>query len=553
MSKKVARKSMALALALLITLVAAVGSTALASGEADGPFGKYEEPIEIHFVRTVDDDLLDNIIPKTPGEDMENNRWLDLYSERLGINVLYDWTAKTGDAYDQKVNVTLASGDLPDVMTVKPAQMKELAENDMIEDLTAYWDEYASDYLKEIYGMQGTAALDSVTVDGKLMGIGTAEAYGDGVYLWIRQDWLDALGLEAPKTMQELLSISEAFTNQDPDQNGENDTFGLAITKDVYNGCMGLEGFFAGYHAYPNIWVADENGKLAWGSTQPEVKQALQALADMYQANQLDREFGVKDGGKVAESIAAGKVGMEFGQQWNPLYPLNQSYMNDNNARWIGYSLVSIDDQPVLSPQKFAATEILVVRKGYENPEAIIKMMNVYAEIFHDPATDADTFNYYCRPPENDNVGLWKFSPVVVNRPLNNIYIFEQIEEYRANGDESVLGSPAKGNLESIDEYFNGNDALWGWNEIYGEDGVFRNGIQYRDQGLFQFDAFVGVATPTMVEKQATLEQLEKEVFIKIIMGSSPIDAFDKFVSDWNQLGGEAMTNEVNEWYESVQ
>src|SRR5690606_40369080 len=66
----------------------------------------------------------------------------------------------------------------------------QLAEADLIEDLTPYWEQYASDDLKELYAEQGTAVLNSGTVNGKIMGIGKADVYGDGVYLWIRKDWL---------------------------------------------------------------------------------------------------------------------------------------------------------------------------------------------------------------------------------------------------------------------------------------------------------------------------------------------------------------------------
>src|SRR5690606_6272987 len=119
-----------------------------------------------------------------------DNRWLKAFSEKLGINVVYDWTVSTGDAYTQKMNVTLTSGDLPDMLRVSPAQLKQLAEADLIEDLTPYWEQYASDDLKELYAEQGTAVLNSGTVNGKIMGIGKADVYGDGVYLWIRKDWL---------------------------------------------------------------------------------------------------------------------------------------------------------------------------------------------------------------------------------------------------------------------------------------------------------------------------------------------------------------------------
>ncbi len=45
--------------------------------------------------------------------------------------------------------------------------------------------------------------------------------------MWIRQDWLDKLGLEAPRTWDELVQVAEAFVTQDPDGNGEDDTIGI--------------------------------------------------------------------------------------------------------------------------------------------------------------------------------------------------------------------------------------------------------------------------------------------------------------------------------------
>ena len=50
----------------------------------------------------------------------------------------------------------------------------------------------------------------------------------------IRQDWLDALGLQMPTTVQELYDVAYAFTYNDPDKNGLNDTVGLTATKGMY-------------------------------------------------------------------------------------------------------------------------------------------------------------------------------------------------------------------------------------------------------------------------------------------------------------------------------
>lgn len=516
------------------------------------PFGKYDSAIDISFVRGIDDDLAANILPKTPGETLEDNRWTRVYKDELGINVKYAWTVKgneLSDAYTQKINVTLASGDLPDVILVNPSQLKQLVDSDMVEDMTQYYNDYGSEQLKKYLTEEGTGTIESVTFNGKMMAIPETVAFNEAAqYLWIRNDWLKKLNLEAPKTMDDVLKIAEAFTTKDPDGNGKNDTFGLPITKDLYSGCMGTEGFFAGYHAYPNLWVEDSSGKLVWGSTSAETKVALQKLADMYKAGQLDKEFGVKDGGKVAETIASGKVGLDYGQQWNPMYPLISNFNNDKNADWTAYPLVSADDKKVMVPLKFNQTRIFAVKKGYEHPEALVKLMNMHIEKCWGKTAD---FNKYYMPVENGSVGVWKYSPAYPAPPMKNIEAFKAIEDARRTNSLEKLTGEAEKIERNVEAYENGDASQWGWMKIYGPQGVFMWGLQYLANDQFYREKFTGAPTRTMVVNKTTLDKLEKEEFIKIIMGAASIEEFDKFVSDWNKLGGADITREVNEWYQA--
>lgn len=55
-----------------------------------------------------------------------------------------------------------------------------------------------------------------------------------------------------------------------------------------------------------------------------------------------------------------------------------------------------------------------------------------------------------------------------------------------------------------------------------------------------------------MAEKYATLEKMQNEVFTKIIMNVGTGEDFDKFVEDWYALGGEQITQEVNDWYQTT-
>ena len=116
----------------------------------------------------------------------------------------------------------------------------------------------------------------------------------------------------------------------------------------------------------------------------------------------------------------------------------------------------------------------------------------------------------------------------------------------------SILeGEPAviQTNLEA---YYNGDTTQWGWDKIYGENGVFHALNGYIENGQVMREEFVGAPTPTMVDKKSSLKTMELEMFVRIIMGDVSIDEFDKFVENWNALGGADMTAEVNEWYQSV-
>lgn len=44
---------------------------------------------------------------------------------------------------------------------------------------------------------------------------------------------------------------------------------------------------------------------------------------------------------------------------------------------------------------------------------------------------------------------------------------------------------------------------------------------------------------------------MESKTFSEIVYGKAPLSDFDKFVEEWKAGGGELITKEVNEWYQS--
>ncbi|MCY9659947.1 extracellular solute-binding protein [Paenibacillus chondroitinus] len=529
--------------------VSTAGNTDVKSANTD-PLGKYDPPIEVSFVRNLSDVVENNVLGVLKGESFEDNRWTRLYKEQLGITIKNNWVVKgsdTSDQYLQKLNVTLASGDLPDIIPVNATQLKQLADSGQIEDMTAWYEKYAAPLTKEILSQEGKSPFDAATIDGKLMAIPQVDSSLErAMFIWIRTDWLKKLGLQPPKTMADVQTISKAFAEKDPDGNGKKDTFGLGLNKALWGGAVGLEGFMAGYKAYPNMWITDASGKLMFGGIQPEVKKALQALQGMFKNGEIDQEFGIKDGGKVAEQIAAGKIGMEYGEQWNSIWPLQLNRNNDPSAQWQAFPIVSESGDTPKVPLRFSTSKFFAVKKGFKHPEAVIKLFNMHLEKNFGQTAE---FDKYYAPPEAESV--WQLSPVTPSPVKKNVEAFRAIDAARKANNFSTLKGEAKtiqGKIEAFNSGSKEGFALWGWERIYGPEGSEGVVDQYDKNSQFLMDKFVGAPTPTMVERKSTLEKLMNETYTKIIMGGS-VDEFDKFVKDWTKLGGEQITKEVNEWY----
>ncbi|WP_445293262.1 extracellular solute-binding protein [Cohnella sp. 56] len=514
------------------------------------PYPVYEEtglspfspPVETTFVRQTSEDM-DKLFGQLPGESMEDNRWTRLYADILGIKIKYAWLAK-GDLYAQKLGVNVASGDIPDVVRVNALQLRQLSDAGKIQDLTSVYESYATPLTKQTLSEEGNGPFEAATVDGKLMGIpDTSSSIERANFLWIRQDWLDALGLEPPRTIADVLAISKAFTEQDPDRNGKDDTYGLAVTNYLFDPVAGITGFMAGFKAYPKLWMLDESGKLVFGGIQPEAKQALQALQEQYRAGRLDSEFGIKDGAKVRSDAAAGRLGLVYGEQWASFW-VQGSVENNPEARWQAYPIVSITGDPPSVPLSFSTEYFFAVRSDYKHPEAIVKLINLHLEKNWGATAEYET--YYSTP-----LPVWGESPVTPYPAKKNLNAYRQLELARRTGDASVLKAEAKAIQKNIDTYLAGGaDKMsgWGWERTYGPQGAFAILDQYEKNGQLLYERFVGGPTPTMIQKKVILDNLLNETYIDIILGR-PIDNFDRFVDEWRRLGGDRMTAEVNAWY----
>ena len=127
----------------LITLLLAICMMLSVIAVADEIDEPYDPPINITAWR-----FLSSAIQFENGDTIEDNIYIDRYLSDLGINLTYDWVVAE-EQFDQKMNVSITSGDLPDLMWLKSQQLKELAQEGKLYDLTELFDTYANQYAKD--------------------------------------------------------------------------------------------------------------------------------------------------------------------------------------------------------------------------------------------------------------------------------------------------------------------------------------------------------------------------------------------------------------------
>ncbi|MEI3491082.1 MAG: extracellular solute-binding protein [Blautia sp.] len=137
------------------------------------------------------------------------------------------------DRYDEFVNILIKDQTLPDVLVMSDREMlKELVDNDLVEDLREVYQNCTSKRIKEMFESYGSGLLESVKFDGKLMAIPETVTDHGPRLMWLRKDWIEELGLEEPKTLEDAFDIVEAFVQKTGwEQQTERTRSALSVTQ----------------------------------------------------------------------------------------------------------------------------------------------------------------------------------------------------------------------------------------------------------------------------------------------------------------------------------
>ena len=486
------------------------------------------------------------------GQTLEDNVWVNWFNETTGMVTKVEWSA-SGDAYEQKMNAAIASGDIPDMMEVNYAQYLQLVKSDMLADLSDAIDTYMSPTLRSYYSYGDDAALNELTVDGKIYGIPAVSGTGDGSPMfWIRKDWLKKLNLQEPTCFEDVSTIAKAFMENDPDGNGIQDTYGLplrAYYEAGYGGNACLGDFFLNVGgSAPGQWRIQEDGQVIYGSLMEGAKEALSMLNQWYESGIIPEDFATWSEEDYAQVLSSGKAGIGLGPWWAGYsYPSDTMHM-DENAEWGVYALTREEGGSYLSAASSPISgNILVVKKDFEAPEAFICALNNCIESTN-PGDLEVSYNY--SPVHMPQPPYWMQAQGNASRMVASGEI-SSTEELYAFYETMSIKPGLQPELEHYQKLVEGADTRTTDLDIYVDYLCNWEGkLELFDGTNVKFlQTQFGGTTSAMNMYKNFLDTFEVEAYTNMIMGNtngmSISEYFDAFVVDYLKQGGEEITKEV--------
>ncbi|WP_409345594.1 extracellular solute-binding protein [Paenibacillus sp. MBLB4367] len=492
------------AVSLSVGLVAGCGSQGSETASSSSPIptsqetAKPKEPLKLSMMNMY-------YSAEPPKADNEAVKMIEAYT---GAKLDITWVPNS--AYNDKINATIAAGELPKIMMIasnKSPGIVNAVQSGMFWEIGPYLKDYPN--LSKLNPL----VLNNIAVDGKVYGIFRSRPVArEGVIL--RKDWLDAVGLSAPKTIDDFYNVVKAFATKDPDKNGKDDTFGM------YEG-RGMNGFqtFLAWYGGPNLYGV-QDGKIVPDFMTKEYVDAMKLYKRMYDEKLINQDFAVVPGTKRQEAINQGKAGLII------------STLDDVNA---GFNdLVKANPNAVLD---------VVSRINGPKGERLMLYNGGYVGTYMFPKTSVKT--------EQELKQILGFMDKLADQKMQNLF------EWGVEGKHFKIenGKPARTDGKAYETDIN---SVY---QIRFDDGGMADAgedmpIVKKYKQMFKENTPIAVANPaesfqsaTLAEKGSEITKIVQDARIKFIMGTIDEAGWNQAVEQWKKSGGDKVIEEYTAQY----
>ncbi|MBR3107214.1 MAG: extracellular solute-binding protein [Clostridia bacterium] len=457
------------------------------------------------------------------GSDRENMpfrnglQMIEILKERLGINI--EIISAPTESLAEKYGLLMAGGDIPTIVQYKAKDL--LLYKDAWQPLNDMINETDTPNLYKVYSDPDIRRKVS-DADGNMRFIGQRTAITAGKLYFYRQDWLDKLGLETPKTVEDLYNVFVAIRDGDPNGNGEKDEVPFSVRKNGSNNRGNVIPFVHNWGIAETFFA--EDGQVKFGATDPRMKDALEWLHRCYEEKLLDQEYLTRDKTAWYSEWTNDQVFMSY--DWSAYIDnvANLFKGQDSDVHIVGavppegptgISETRDQLQPITVDEDWNAS--IFAGASAEQKAAAMKLFDyLYSEegmILMNFGVEGQHYNVID--------GDYVYSDLIMNNPDG----LSPQDALRTFGIQSMLTLLQDARYERAFV----SDEVNRIRDIYEQEGHIGD--------AFPTLAFTNDEQSVINEKYTEIETYINEMIDKFIMGVEPLDHFDAYAAQVESMG----------------
>ncbi|WP_409345162.1 extracellular solute-binding protein [Paenibacillus sp. MBLB4367] len=429
------------------------------------------------------------------------------------------------DRYN-KLNVRLASNDSPDIIVSGGTPALDYKKNGVLADINEFVSpEKMPNYFKWTTPEVVFKRYSMDKSKPEIQRIPIPVVKRSLVSYYIRQDWLDKLGLKVPTNLDEFMKVAHAFTFNDPDGNGKNDTYGFSVSAGGNGTGVDWPQFAA--NGLEGVLYTKDN-KVVHYQMDPRTEAVLRDINKMVKDGSVDPDWFLQKGTAHIDKAVQGKVGIirdasgKFGLESVPTSGASRSKEINPKAAWTAFNP---NEGIPFWQENLPGPGFLVTKTAAQNPAKVQKAFQI---IDYLSSEEGYLLSHYGK----EGVHYTRKGNVITIMPEN---VKRDIED--------------KGNWLGIYQVFNQDEARTIGLEVIDPRETDKDREIIKKLRSYPISTSIGtnVAPPQGVDLPAQ-SKLENETMAKIALGELPPEQWkttlDKIM---NELGGKALLDSYTE------
>ncbi|SDY93586.1 putative aldouronate transport system substrate-binding protein [Evansella caseinilytica] len=451
--------------------------------------------------------------PETPDDYLK-----ELLEEATNTKLDIQWVPDGN--YEERLNTAFATNTLPQAVPMgfnMFNQFKDAIRADQFWEIEPFLDEFEN--LRKLK----PEVLDNTRVDGKLYALYQGRPLSRQGLIY-RKDWADNLGLEAPTTTEEVFEMARAFTEEDPNQSGKDDTIGLTDRSDLVYGAFKT---IASWFGTPNNW-GEKDGELLPEFMFDEYIETMDFVKELHESGYMNQDFPVTSKDDQQAMFKNGTAGIYVGSMADVISIYNDAKDLNPDVEYDVHNYIEgPDGEYGIWAIPGYASVVLFPKSAIATEDELTKVLAFYDKLM---------------TPEVANLLVWGVEGEHYQVVDDGV---ELLEENRQKIDTQVrpflsmeIGEPeTSGRYEMVATY---------------EAKAKADALVIDNESYLIHDPTVVLDSETYVIHNDRLQQMIDDATYKYILRQINLEEFRDVVERWRKDGGDDIIAEFNADYQSM-